>query len=162
MNIVVSNQLTIFGWAVLYGVIIGLVYDFVRIFRRIVPHARVFIGLEDFFFWMIAGLFIFNYIFNINQGVMRGFIFVGISLGCLLYLMTVSKLIIRYVTKLLFSLIKFIKMILKIMFTPLGILLKPIKFFSKKTTKGLKKSEKWLIIRLRRFIKEIYYILKKV
>lgn len=162
MNVFVSNQLYVFGWAILYGIMIGISYDFIRIIRRIISHSRVIVGIEDFFFWIIAGLFIFDYIFNANSGSMRGFIFVGISLGLVLYLLTLSKWIVDQVTKLLLSFIKLVKTILKIIFTPLTIILKPFRFFAKKTTKGLKKTEKWLIIKLRRFVKEIYYILKKI
>ncbi len=162
MNVVVENQLYVFGWAVFYGVMIGISYDLIRILRRIVGHSRVVVGIEDFFFWIIAGLFVFDYIFNTNSGSMRGFIFIGISLGILLYLMTLSKWIVAQVTKLLVYLIKTIKSILRVLLTPLVVVLKPFRFFAKKTTKGLKKSEKWAIIKLRRFMKEIYYILKKI
>lgn len=162
MNVIVSNQLYIFGWAILYGGIIGISYDLIRIVRRVVSHSQLLVGLEDFFFWMIAGLVVFNYIFNVNSGSMRGFIFIGLSLGMLLYFLTISKMIVTGGFKLLATAIKLVKTILKIVLTPFMMIFKPFRFIAKKTTKGLKKSEKWLIIRLRRFAKEIYYILKKI
>lgn len=162
MNALVSYQLIVFGWAILYGVTIGLSYDFIRILRRIVRHSKIFVALEDFFFWIIVGLFVFNYILRANSGSMRGFIFIGMSLGSLLYFLTISKWLIATFVKGLQLLINFFKMIFKTIFLPLKILLRPLKVFSQKTSKSLKKSKKWLIIGLRRFIKEVYYILKKV
>lgn len=161
MNVVVSNQLYVFGYAILYGVMLGISYDIIRIFRRIVKHSRFAIGLEDFFFWLSAGLIIFAYIFEVNQGTMRGFIFIGLILGITIYMLTVSKLFIIQITKLIKLLIKLIKIIINIILTPIKVLLKPIFFLGKKSRRGLKKSKKWLIIKLRRFFKDIYYIIKK-
>lgn len=162
MNILVSDQLYIFVWAIIFGGLLGLFYDLIRVFRRILPHQKLAIGIEDLIFWCIAGITIFGYIFNTNDGVMRGFIFIGLSLGVAMYMLLFSRIFIEYMTKLIRTILKGIKITLIWIFKPISILLKPISIFTKKTSRGLKKSEKWLIIRLRAFLKEIRFIMNKI
>lgn len=162
MNILVSKQLYIFGWAIAFGAFIGLFYDFIRIFRRIIPHKKIAIGIEDLIFWLITGIMVYGYIFNTNDGKMRGFIFIGLSLGIILYYLLFSNLIVCKTTGMLKTFIKFIKKSLNIIFKPIVIIVKQIFIISKKFTKDLKKFKKWLIIKIRKFLKEINYIIKKI
>lgn len=151
MNILVSEQLNIFGWAIVFGISIGLFYDFIRIFRRIIPHRRFLIGFEDLVFWLITGIAVFGYIFNSTDGIIRGFIFIGLSLGILLYYLILSNLIVSKITY-------FLKQLMKL-FTPIT---KSISQVHYKNKKHLKKFRKWLIIKIKNFLKEIKYIIKKI
>ncbi len=155
MNILVVDQLYIFAWAIIFGGLLGLFYDFIRIFRRLLPHEKFAIGIEDLLFWFIAGIIIFGYVFNTNDGKMRGFIFIGLSLGATFYFMLLSSIIIYYVTR-------FISKVINLIISPIRILTKPIHIFLKSTTKGLKKNEKWLIIKIKGFLKEIRFIINKI
>lgn len=162
MNILVSDQLYIFIWAVIFGGLLGLFYDMIRVFRRILPHEKLAIGIEDIIFWVIAVIVIFGYIFNTNDGIMRGFIFIGLSLGVTVYMLLFSRPFIEYTTKLIRTVLKGIKNFFLWLFKPIRMLLKPIGIFAQKSSKGLKKSEKWLIIRVRQFLKEIRIIINKI
>lgn len=162
MNILVSDQLYIFAWAIIFGGLLGLFYDTIRVFRRILPHEKLAIGIEDMIFWLLAAIIIFGYIFNTNDGVMRGFIFIGLSLGVAIYMLLFSRVFIEYTTKLIKTIINGIKTILMWLFKPIKILVKPLGIFAHKTSKCLKKSEKWLIIRIRQFLKEIRFIMNKI
>ncbi|PKM95258.1 MAG: hypothetical protein CVU84_06140 [Firmicutes bacterium HGW-Firmicutes-1] len=155
MNIFVIDQLYIFTWAVIFGGLLGLFYDFIRIFRRLLPHEKLAIGIEDLLFWFVAGIIIFGYVFNTNDGIMRGFIFIGLSLGAILYFGLLSSLIVNKVTRI-------ISKVIKLILSPIRILTKPIHIFIKNTTKGLKKREKWLIIKTKAFLKEIRFIINKI
>ena len=43
----------------LSGIVITMVYDVFRIFRRVFRHGNFWIALEDIFFWTGAGIFLF-------------------------------------------------------------------------------------------------------
>lgn len=162
MNLFVENQLLIFSFACALGVLLSLVYDMIRIIRRIVKHSRSIVGIEDILFFICASLIIFKYTLETNDGMMRGFIFVGIAIGSTLYFLLFSSLIIKYITKSIKGILNGIKICILAILKPFGILFKPINFVSKKTKKSLKKSSKWLIIKFKKCMKEIYFIVKKI
>lgn len=155
MNLFVYNQLVIFGWAILFGFVLCFFYDILRAIRRVIPHHKTAVGIEDLVFWLISGFGIFYYIFYSNNGAIRAFIFIGIIIGGVLYLMILSSWILCFMTKIFgFIFAGFIK--------PFLLLLKQFKKLFKFIHKGLKKSKKWLIIRTKRFLKQVHTIIKKV
>ena len=40
--------------AVLLGVFVAVIYDVIRIFRRVIKHNRFFISLEDILYWIFC------------------------------------------------------------------------------------------------------------
>lgn len=162
MNTMVMSQLTIFAWAVFFGVIMGLVYDLFRIIRRIVPHNKIIVSLEDIVFWLTSSFLVFEYIFKANSGTLRGFIFIGLCMGIVLYLLTLSQLIVSNMSKFLRQCIEIIKQITFFLLKPLIFVTKPIRKFINFNAKGLKKSKKCLIMRLRIIHKEIKYMIHKI
>lgn len=81
MSVVVRQEILFFTFSILTGILLLWVYDVLRIFRRILPHKGVLVSLEDFFYWCGASLVIFSMIFKENDGVLRGYAFVGILVG---------------------------------------------------------------------------------
>lgn len=136
MSLVVAEQLYIFGWAIIYGIIVGVSYDFIRIMRRIIPHKRTLINLEDLFFWILTSIIVFQYIFTFNNGNIRFYIFLGLGIGCIIYYLTLSNIIISSIT-----------FILRPFFSLMN-------YFHKKAKKYLKKLGEWLIIRIRKYLKK--------
>lgn len=136
------------------GIVIGVLFDIFRILRRSFKTADWLTTLQDILFWILAGFIILFSIFKFNNGEIRSYIFVGIALGVLIYILTISKYIVKYSV----IIIKFIK---KILSYPINLILKilnfllikPIKFLAQKlstffkkilqkTTKIMKKKEK--------------------
>lgn len=101
MNHAISIELQFFMISVLSGAIILLVYDILRIIRRLIKHDSFFIALEDLFFWVGASLFIFAMIYKENDGIIRGFCVMGMGIGMVLYHFTLSDLLVRMITKLI-------------------------------------------------------------
>ncbi|WP_099469578.1 spore cortex biosynthesis protein YabQ [Konateibacter massiliensis] len=130
----IINEVYFFGCCVLTGVAVISMYDVLRIFRRIVKHGVFAVGLEDFLYWVGSGFFVFHIIYIRNDGVIRGFAILAIVLGMLLYNVTVSRLIVKYIS-----------LVLK---TILDIILFPIKWILKKCSNILKKYYKAVKIRL--------------
>lgn len=122
------------------GIVIGVLFDIFRILRRSFKTADWLTTLQDILFWILAGFVILFSIFKFNNGEIRSYIFVGISLGVLIYMLTLSKYIVRCSV----IIIKFIK---KIISYPVNLIIKitnfliirPIKFLVKKISTFFKK-----------------------
>ena len=91
--------------------------------------------LQDILFWIISGILILLNIYKFNSGEIRIFIFVGIILGVLLYMLTISKLfikinvsIIRFFTNIMKKFFVYpIKFILNIIINPIFSLIKKLR-----------------------------------
>ncbi len=97
MNIseAIGQEAAFLGTSILLGAILFLLYDVLRIFRRILPHGTYMIGLEDFIYWLICTAAVFVLIYRENDGMVRGFAFGGLLIGTLLYYLTLSRFIVK-------------------------------------------------------------------
>lgn len=112
MNKAITVELQFFLISILWGVIILVVYDLLRILRRIIPHNSLFIALEDLVFWVLSSVFIFAMIYTMNNGTIRGFSVMGMGIGMVLYHFIVSELFVKWTSKALLLIISPIKMFL--------------------------------------------------
>lgn len=81
------------------GLVIMALYDILRLLRRIVSHSNIIVGLEDFLFWNMAGIFIFALIYSENDGRIRWFIIVGICMGAWIYAKSFGSFLVKYTAK---------------------------------------------------------------
>ncbi len=81
------------------GLIIMAIYDVLRLFRNIINHKNIFISIEDFVFWNMAGIFIFSLIYSENDGRIRWFIIVGIFIGAVVYSKSFGQFLVKYLSK---------------------------------------------------------------
>ncbi len=93
MTFLICNELKLFGICLLLGVLIGLFYDVFRIGRKLIVHKEWLVDLEDLFFWMLTAWFVFRTLFQYNQGALRGYAFLGMFLGVILYECSFSRLL---------------------------------------------------------------------
>ena len=104
------------------GIIIGILFDIFRILRKSFKTADFVTYLQDILFWILTGAIILFSIFQFNHGEIRSYVFVGIILGVVLYMITISKFIMK-------SSVFIIKWIKKIISYPLHLLENIIKKF---------------------------------
>ena len=71
--------------AVKLGIKLAFIYDGIRIFRLFVSHKNIIISMEDLFFWIYAGIIIFELQLEQSNGVLRGFSILGMLMGMFLY-----------------------------------------------------------------------------
>ena len=90
-----QNQAYLFLVFSLTGVIIGILFDFFRILRRTIKTSNIITYIEDVLFWILTGLLILYNIWYFNNGEIRIFMFLGIILGVLIYMSTLSKIVIK-------------------------------------------------------------------
>lgn len=106
MNPELAVELYFFGVCILWGGLVLLAYDFLRIIRRLIKHGILLLAVEDIIFWIAAGIFIFAMIYRQNNGIIRGFAVMGMSAGMLLYNRLVRDRLVNIIVKLIRLLIK--------------------------------------------------------
>ncbi len=79
----------------LMGMALLLVYDQIRIFRRLIPHGTVWVGIEDILFWVASAVVLFAMLYRENSGYIRGFAIGGVVVGMLMYNLLLSRLVVR-------------------------------------------------------------------
>lgn len=106
--------------AFLMGIFITFVYDLLRIFRRVIPHAAFFVSLEDFAFWIYCGAEVFLLMYHESDGSLRWFAVLGAMAGMFLYKKLISGLFVKYVSLALGWILKILGKILKFLCRPFG------------------------------------------
>ena len=112
MSGVILEELRVAGVAILSGAVITIVYDCLRIFRRIIPHGNVWIGIEDFFFWMWTALWVFSVLYRENDGSLRSYTILSMVIGMFLYHQTISEPLVGFFGKMINQLKKLIAAII--------------------------------------------------
>lgn len=136
----IINEVYFFACCVLTGIAVISMYDVLRIFRRIVKHGVFAVGVEDFFYWVASSFFVFHMLYIRNDGIIRGFAILAIVLGMILYNVTISHWLVKYISLILNKIIT--------------IVTSPIKWMVKKCSKILKKCIKTVRIRISKQKKE--------
>ncbi len=77
----IGEELSVFLQAMLAGNIVLLVYCCLRVFRRIIRHGLFWVSMEDVFFWLWTGLYLFGKIYDTSDGSIRWFFVIGVFLG---------------------------------------------------------------------------------
>lgn len=122
--IIQLNSLFIY---IISGMIIGVLFDFFRILRKSFHTPDFITYIEDILFWIITGIFLLFLLFNFSNGEIRIYTFLGLLIGIIVYMIFISKFIIKVSV----TIVKFIKniilKILSILFFPIKKLLKILK-----------------------------------
>lgn len=82
-----------------------LSYDFFRVFRILVPHHPIWMGVEDMIYWVYASLITFSLLYSQNDGELRGYVIAGVFIGMILY----NNLISRFLLKALKNLVEYLR-----------------------------------------------------
>lgn len=117
------EQLTIFIYFIITGMVLGVIFDVFRILRKSFKTSDIVTNIEDIIFGITTGIILLVSIFLFNNGELRLFIFIGIIFGIIMYMLLISK----YFIKLNVTIIKFIKKLIILLTKPFIILLKLIK-----------------------------------
>ena len=91
----IVQEAVFLGTAILAGAGLFFLYDILRIFRRIVPHGNIWIGAEDFLYWLVCTGVVFVMLYQENDGMVRGFALGGVILGMFLYILLLSRLVVK-------------------------------------------------------------------
>lgn len=120
------NQAYLFLIFTLNGVLIGLLFDFFRILRKTFKTGNIATYVEDIVFWILSGISIIFFMYKFSNGSLRFFIFLGLCFGIILYMLTLSNIIIKTSVKTISGVIKLIHKIWSIIIIPLKFIYKVI------------------------------------
>lgn len=95
------------------GMLLTVVYDFLKIFREFVSHGKVLLSVEDVLFWLCSGFYAFSRIYQENDGIVRIYVFVAMFLGCGLWKFTVESAFITFFLRILKVPVKFLRFLTK-------------------------------------------------
>lgn len=136
MSTFALNQIQVFLIFIFCGVLIGFLFDIFRILRKSFKTPDTITYIEDILFWLLTCLLLAYTIFRYNNGEIRFYIFVGIFIGSMLYMLLISKYIVNISVKIICSIKKIISKLVEIILYPLKTVLitirklffKPISF----------------------------------
>ena len=114
----VENQAYLFLVFSLTGIIIGIIYDIFRVLRKSFKTSDIITYFEDILFWIITGILILYNIWFFNNGEIRIFMFLGILIGILIYILILSN-ITRKILFLFFNILKKSINSIKFIFNPI-------------------------------------------
>lgn len=97
----IYDEMQLFLICLALGVFLALIYDGIRIFRLLFVHWDWVVDVEDLVYWIFTAWMVFRTLFYYNQGMLRGYAFLGMFFGMLIYMLTVSRLLLHGVRKLL-------------------------------------------------------------
>ena len=90
-----SMQIRFEAWLLLLSLLVGcwlmLVYDLLRVLRLMIKHSSFVRGIEDFLFWIFAGVVTFMLLYELNDGGVRMYAVAGVFTGMILYDKIVSR-----------------------------------------------------------------------
>lgn len=133
MNPAITIELQFFLTSILWGGILLLIYDILRIFRRVIKHGAFLVAVQDMIFWVAASLFIFSMIYRENNGIIRGYSILGMMLGSILYHFALSDFLVKLISKLIQTLLQPFKAALN----QIARLFKMLRSIGKKTRNSL-------------------------
>ena len=117
------GEAEVFAVCIISGIFSGILFDSFKIIRRSFKKSAHFTDLCDGLFWTVYACLFIWWIFRINDGELRWFVFSGIILGASAYFVLLSRAVVITGVFLL-SLVK------KMLFMITEILLFPVKFLT--------------------------------
>lgn len=113
--------------ALVMGIFITFVYDLFRILRRVFPHGRFMVALEDMIFWAYCAAEVFLLMYRMSDGKLRWFAVLGAMAGIFLYKKLISPWLVKYSALALGKGVGIIKRILHFLLRPFRFLFREIR-----------------------------------
>lgn len=99
MAALIYDEVELFLVCLALGMVLAFIYDCVRIFRLFFRHKDWLVDIEDLAFWLFTAWLVFRTLFLYNRGALRGYAFFGMFLGVMLYALTLSRLLLFLIGK---------------------------------------------------------------
>ena len=121
---IIAAQLHLFWINVIYGILLGIWYEFFRILRKNFAHKDRIVHLEDIIFCVTASLGIFILFQVYNQGMVRFYCLVGMECGVLFYFFICSEWTGKGISLFVNIFSKMMKIVGSILFWPVKLIVK--------------------------------------
>lgn len=131
MSIQIVEESGFFLYSMGIGVAISVLYDFIRILRRVISHKKFVVAIEDFIYWVITLFLMFFLLYDMNFGVLRWFSIAGAAIGMGIYKKIFGEHLVEFISTIL-------KWVLHVVKCLILVLLKPFFWLKKKLTGNIK------------------------
>lgn len=144
MEVSTAQEWQFFLWSLLTGGILALLYDFLRISRKMIPTKDFVVNVEDILFCVLMAVVLFAAAFLKNEGKIRWQGFIGSFAGFAIYRLTVRNMFVNGSVLFMGWLLKILFFILKIILFPVMIVYKilrrPFMFVAWYSRKGMRRA----------------------
>jgi spore cortex biosynthesis protein YabQ len=123
----VSSQFNLLIFSLLAGVITGVIFDLYRALRGFEDPNMIITFIEDILFWIFTSIIIFIFLLHTSFAYMRGYVYISIAMGIILYMSFVSKYFIKLQYKIIKNSTRLIRIIFNLLFYPINLLLFKLK-----------------------------------
>lgn len=144
----IGHEALVLEISILVGAALFLLYDFLRILRRIIPHGSLWISVEDICYWLVYTGVVFVMLYRENDGMVRGFAIGGLAFGMLLYFGLLSRFVVRINVMILGTVVRSVAGILGFFFKPIGRIVKKAAHFWIKELKKIARAVKISLCKL--------------
>lgn len=79
----IGKETVILLYAGLSGVVVFLSYQILYLFRQLIRHHTIAVGIEDLLYWVAVSAYLFRQMYRAIYGNVRWFFAIGVVLGCL-------------------------------------------------------------------------------
>lgn len=122
MNSEIVYEINTFCKAIMLGVMWGVIYDILRVFRRVKKCKVLRMGIEDTVYWFIMSVILVVFLYHNNGGIIRAYVIIGIAMGMFLYELSIGRFAVKYLSEFFCwfnkKIYKFIHWVLKKVFKP--------------------------------------------
>ena len=126
----IENQCYLFLVYTINGIFIWILFYIFLVLRKSFKTNDITTYFQDILFWILTGLSLLYSIFTFSNGEIRLYMFLGVFLGCLTYMMLISKYFIKINVKIVVFFKKIFGIIFSILLLPIKFLFKPIRFIT--------------------------------
>ena len=95
----IGSEVSAFLQALLAGNLVCLIYEAIRVLRRIIRHHLFWISVEDLVFWLGTGFYLFWKLYQTSYGMIRWYFVLGVLLGGLCTHWVLSRITKKYLAK---------------------------------------------------------------
>ncbi len=107
-----------FIWSLASGIILGFLYDILRLQRKIIRTCDIVVNVEDILFIILGGITATVLAYVVNNGFFRAYSLISIGLGFCLYRLTVGSRIVDAFACVYMLACKSVELVLKFMLIP--------------------------------------------
>lgn len=146
MKETVTDPFFFFMVSIVFGMMLFVLYDVIRGVRRVCIHTMLRVMIEDIVYGIMVAVISFRFLCTYNYGELRGFFFLGIGIGMIIYYKILSEKILSVLVHILSNIQKLLKNVYKICLKPVIHIKRNLKWRLKKekkqVTMALKKQRK--------------------
>jgi spore cortex biosynthesis protein YabQ len=150
-------QTQLFFVAIQIGILMGMLYDVIRIFRKIIPHPDWIVQVEDLLYWALASILAFIVLYIHNYSALRFFVFIGIALGSVFYFATFSIIFMKIATWIICFVKSVLKTCIHILSIPIKWAIRIIQLPFRWLANIFTKVARWTVIKIRKTKRKYYY-----